>query len=102
MPKKKKTEHKFKENLAPKIAVGAAAVSVAAGVVAAGAALVDEETRDRIGKGATKMMGNLKDVASEFQDSTGYQAVAHQVTKTSRKLNQKAKKAPALKKKLAK
>ncbi len=80
MPKKRKTKH---GSLAQKIAKGAAALSVAAGVVAAGAALADEETREKLGEG----MENLREFAQDFREDPqrGYQVVAHSVSKGAKK-----------------
>ena len=81
MLKKKKIDHK--SNLAPKIAKGAAALSVAAGMIAAGAALADEETRGKLGESVE----NLREFASDFKDDPqqGYQVVAHSVSKGAKK-----------------
>lgn len=92
-----------KEKMAPKIAKGAAAISVAAGVVAAGVALSDEETRSKLGEGAKQAMGSMREVASDFREDPqrGYQTVQHKINKGARKLkNTKAgEKAKELKEK---
>lgn len=74
------------------IAKGAAAVSIAAGMIAAGAALMDKENRKKVGKMAGKSMEFMQDMASdmskEVQDK--YQSVQmtvplRKITKTKSK-----------------
>lgn len=61
------------------IAKGAAAISIATGMIAAGAALMDRENRRRVGKTAKKGMEFMQDMAEEAGGR--YQAVAQKITK---------------------
>ncbi len=70
-----------KKNMSGNIAKGAAGVALAAGVVAAGAALANKDTREKIGKTAQKGMNTLQDVAGSFADEDIVKSlpVAHEV-----------------------
>jgi hypothetical protein len=59
------------------IAKGAAVVSIAAGVVAAGAMMADKKNREKAGKAAVKGMDFIKEVASNVNEEAmgKYQAV---------------------------
>ena len=59
---------KKNSNMAGKIALGATGVAVAAGVVAAGAALADKKNRDSLVKGASKALGMMQDMATTTTD----------------------------------
>ena len=80
------TKSKFQtthHDLPKKVAKGAAGVAVAAGVIAAGAALMDQETRDKLGDSAQKGISTLKDSANDFMEgqSQNYQRVTHEVAR---------------------
>jgi len=68
-------------DLPKKIAKGAAGVAVTAGVVAVGAALMDQETREMVGEKARQGFGLLKDTASQVtEETTGmYEVTPHEV-----------------------
>ena len=68
-------------DLPKKIAKGAAGVAVTAGVVAVGAALMDQDTRDKMGEKARQGFGLLKDTASQVTEETAamYEVTPHQV-----------------------
>jgi len=69
--------HKAKKIEPETVAKGAAAVSIAAGMIAAGAALMDKENRRKVGKTAYKGMEFLQGMAATAtEEAQGrYQAV---------------------------
>ncbi len=79
------TQRKSNQNdtMADKLAKGAAITAVAAGVVAAGAALSRPKNREKLMKGASDAVGGIRDGAAAMTEEMGhqYQAVAQQVRK---------------------
>lgn len=63
------------------IAKGSAAVAAVAGVVAAGAYLIDKQRRDRVSKEAFRALEKFQKVAGRFPDEMPetYQAVQHEI-----------------------
>lgn len=83
MPRTKGTKNKqSSSSKTDMIARGAAGVAVAAGVVAAGAALANKDTRKKLGHTAKVGMENLQSMASNVGDEaqSSYQTTAHQVS----------------------
>lgn len=76
--KKTVTNRKDTGGIAGKVATGAATIALAAGTVAAGAALADKRTRNKLTKGARNAMQRVGGMVSEGQERV--QAVQHQVT----------------------
>lgn len=73
--------NKNQDNMtARKVAQGAAGLAAAAGVVAAGAALMDKKTRDKIGEIASNAIDTLRQTGEEARDQ-----VEEKVDKTLKK-----------------
>lgn len=75
-----------------KIAVGATGVALAAGAIAAGVALSSKRNRQKVARGAKKVVGTVRDATTTVgrEAVSGYQAIAHQLdSKSSRKRSQK-------------
>ncbi len=73
---------------ARRIAKGAAGLAITAGVVAVGAALMDEEVRGVLTSRARRGMDTVKDALSEQMDSRveRYRSIAHEIRPNRRKV----------------
>ncbi len=69
-----------------KIIPVAAGIAATAGVVAAGVALMDEQNRKKLAKGAKKALGAAQDFASNISEEIPqrYQAVTHELPKAKK------------------
>lgn len=74
------------------VARGAAGVAVIAGVVAAGAALSNAETREKLGKGAQSVAQKITEVASNLQEEAQkkYNAAHHDLSISKKSQDKKA------------
>lgn len=70
-----------RNQMARKVAKGAAGLAAVAGMVAVGAALMDEEVRDTLSSNAQKGMSTVRNVLTDQMDEgmEKYQSVAHEI-----------------------